>query len=225
MPGVVRGTVRYNVPDDSVRPEDRGLFSGPAHKYAEDVDVDLYDPATTPDIVQGPEGLDVQGFTYVKHRSALTLDQWMTGHLVEEIYIPEVEQLVREVTKAKKVIVNHLGIRKRLAANNVDPTFYRKAGDQHDQAVKEYANGDSAWGKAKTHLYAAKLTDSLQYLGDRMQVLSRRALRTVITLSMGSNVRHGTVVKTSKKLHRRHSMLKIPMPNPRGTPRFLSGDL
>lgn len=147
MPGVVRGTVRYNVADLSVRPEDRGLFSGAAHKYGEDVDVDLYDPTTAPEIVQGPEGLDIQGFTYVKHQSALGADDWMKGTNVEEKYVPEVEELVRNVTGAKRVVVNHLGIRKRLTQNNNDPTFYRKAGDEHDKAVKQLTTKNSPWGK------------------------------------------------------------------------------
>lgn len=150
MPGTVRGTVRYNLPDLSVLPEDRGLFSGPAHKYGEDVDVDLYDPTAAPEIVQGPAGLDIQGFTYVKHRSALDADEWLTGNNVEEKYVPEVEELVRQVTGAKKVVVNHLGIRKRLAANNTDPTFYRKAGDKHDETVKQLTERNSPWGKS-TH--------------------------------------------------------------------------
>lgn len=102
--------------------------------------------------MQGPEGLDVQGFTYVQHKSALTLEQWMSGTNVEETYIPEVEELVKKVTGGKTVVVNHLGIRKRTAANNTNPTFYRKAvvrkaGDAHDQAVKNYAGGDKAWGE------------------------------------------------------------------------------
>lgn len=147
MPGLVRGTVRYNLPDLSVRPEDRGLFSGPAHKSGEDIDVDLYDPVTSEEIIQGPEGLDVQGFTYVKHKSALDEDAWLTGDNVEQVYVPEVEELVRQVTGAKKVVVNHLGIRKRLAEKNSDPTFYRKAGDQHDTAVKQLAGKNSPWGK------------------------------------------------------------------------------
>lgn len=155
MPGIidaskaVRGTVRYNVPDLSVRPEDRGLFSGPAHSSGEDVDVDLYDPEVAPEIIQGPEGLDIQGFTYVKHKSSLGPDDWLEGSNVEEKYVPEVEELVRQVTGAKKVIVNHLGIRKRLANNNNDPTFYRKAGDQHDEAVKKLTSQDKPWGKFK----------------------------------------------------------------------------
>ncbi|KAK3699029.1 hypothetical protein LTR37_016633 [Vermiconidia calcicola] len=145
MPGTVRATVRYNLPDLSIRPEDRGLFSGPAHTYGEDVEVDLYDPATAPEIVQGPEGLDIQGFTYVKHRSALDADEWLMGNNVEETYVPEVQELVRQVTGAKKVVVNHLGIRKRLAANNNDPTFYRKKGDKHDEAVKKLTEQDAPW--------------------------------------------------------------------------------
>lgn len=148
MPGV-RGTVRYNLPDLSVPPEDRGLFSGPAHKYGEDVDVELYDPAADPDIVQGPEGLDVQGFTYINSPSALDENEWLTGNNVEERYVPEVEDLVRKVTGAKKVVVNHLGIRKRLAANNTDPTFYRKAGDKHDEAVKKLTEQDRPWGESR----------------------------------------------------------------------------
>jgi len=145
MPGTVRATVRYNVPDLSVRPEDRGLFSGPAHKSGEDVEVDLYDPVTTPEIVQGPEGLDIQGFTYVKHKSALGENEWLMGNNVEDIYVPEVQELVRQVTGAKHVVVNHLGIRKRLAANNADPTFYRKKGDKHDDAVKKLTEQDRPW--------------------------------------------------------------------------------
>lgn len=150
MPGIVRGTVRYNLPDTSVRPEDRGLFSGPAHKSGEDVEVDLYDPVATPEIVQGPEGLDVQGFTYVKHKSVLDEGDWLEGNNVEEKYVPEVEELVRQVTGAKKVLVNHLGIRKRLSNNNNDPKFYRKAGDQHDEAVKKLTKGSTPWGMSNT---------------------------------------------------------------------------
>lgn len=151
MPGLVqqpsvRGTVRYNLPDLSVRPEDRGLFSGPAHKFGEDVDVDLFNPELSDEIIQGPEGLDVQGFTYVKHKSVLGTDDWLKGNNVEEKYVPEVEELVKQVTGAKKVIVNHLGIRKRLSASNNDPTFYRKAGDQHDETVKKLTEKNAPWG-------------------------------------------------------------------------------
>ena len=150
MPGLVRGTVRYNLPDTSVRPEDRGLFSGPAHKSGEDVDVDLYDPVASSDIIQGPEGLDIQGFTYVKHKSSLGVDDWLEGNNVEEKYVPEVEALVRQVTGAKTVVVNHLGIRKRLTANNNDPKFYRKAGDKHDEAVKQLTGKNTPWGRPLT---------------------------------------------------------------------------
>ncbi|OAG09721.1 uncharacterized protein CC84DRAFT_1235569 [Paraphaeosphaeria sporulosa] len=154
MPGLIgassRGTVRYNVLDLSVRPEDRGLFSGPAHKYSEDIEVDLFEPVSSPEIVQGPEGLDVQGFAYVKHRSALDVDEWMNGENPEETYVKEVEDLVGKVTGAKKVVVNHLGIRKRLAEKNADPSFYRKAGDKHDETVKERAKKETAWVTGKT---------------------------------------------------------------------------
>lgn len=151
MPGTIRGTVRYNLPDLSVRAEDRGLFSGPAHKYGEDVEVDLYDPESSLDIVQGPAGLDVQGFTYINAPSSLGTEEWLEGTNVEEKYVQEVEELVKKVTGAKKVIVNHLGIRKRLATNNADPTFYRKRGDKHDEAVKKLTEKNSPWGKLTYH--------------------------------------------------------------------------
>lgn len=156
MPGLVRGTVRYNVPDLSIRPEDRGLFSGAAHKFGEDVDVNLYDPSNAPELVSGPEGLDIQGFTYVKHKSSLDTDDWLVGTNVEEKYVPEVEELVRQVTGAKKVVVNHLGIRKRLSANNNNHTFYRKKGDKHDEAVKKLTQQNSPWGESTfpSHLLA-----------------------------------------------------------------------
>lgn len=158
MPGVVntttpaRGTVRYNLPDLRVKPEDRGLFSGPAHIHGEDVEVDLHDPAASPEIIQGPEGLDIQGFTYVKHQSSLGEQDWLEGSNVEEKYVPEVVELVKQVTGAREVVVNHLGIRKRLAANNSDPTFYRKKGDKHDEAVKKLTERDSPWGMSTIFL-------------------------------------------------------------------------
>lgn len=182
MPGVVRGTVSYNTPDLSVRPEDRGLFSGPAHKQSENVEVDLHDPTIAPELQAGPEGLDVQGFTYVKSPSALNADDWLAGTNVEETYVPEVEELVRRVTGAKRVVVNHLGIRKRLANNNANPKFYRKAGDQHDQSVKKLTEKDSAWGMSWKRFGIDRVTDGLsQFLDGKTQVLSLPALRTAIT--------------------------------------------
>lgn len=159
-----QGLVRYNLLDLSVRPEDRGLFSGPAHKYTEDVEVSLYDPTTSPDIVQGPEGLDVQGFTYVKHQSALSVDDWMNGDNPEDVYAKETEELVRQITGAKKVVINHLGIRKRVASSNIDPKFYRKAGDKHDETVQKLAKKETPWGKPHHPLLVIRdpnLNDSL----------------------------------------------------------------
>lgn len=147
MPGTIKGTVRYNIPDLSIKAEDRGLFSGPTHSYGEDVEVDLYDPSATPDILSGLEGLDAQGFAYVKAPSSLDAGDWLEGTNVEEKYVLEVEDLVRRVTGAQTVIVNHLNIRKRLAANNADPTFYRRAGDKHDEAVKKMTQGNLPWGE------------------------------------------------------------------------------
>lgn len=50
MPGAVRGVVSHNTPDRCVRPEERGLFSGPAHKDSENVEA-------AKELKSGPEGL------------------------------------------------------------------------------------------------------------------------------------------------------------------------
>jgi hypothetical protein len=55
-----------------------------------------------------PYGLDKSGFTAVKHRSALHLaphskDSFLDDKVVEAVYIPETEELVKSVTGAKTV--------------------------------------------------------------------------------------------------------------------------
>jgi hypothetical protein len=55
-----------------------------------------------------PYGLDKTGFTAVKHNSAFhsapySKESFMDEKLVEEVYIPETENLVKQVTGAKTI--------------------------------------------------------------------------------------------------------------------------
>lgn len=127
---------RFGVPDFSVPPEDRSLFSFPATTKVVHERIELHDFRTSTEVTKGPEGLDVQGFTYINHRSVLhNSDQWFDS--VRDAYIPEVEDLICKVTGAKRAIVNNVAFRRKLAADQEDPTFYYKRGHPLDQALSE----------------------------------------------------------------------------------------
>lgn len=133
------GVVRYNIPDFSVPAEERCTFAFAAPKDVADLSVPLRDARTDPDIVKGPAGIDVQGFTLIKHRSALhNSDRWFTGQDFEEVYMPEVCDLVCKVTGAKKAIINNCAFRRRLADEQADPKFYLKRGHMFDQELAKF---------------------------------------------------------------------------------------
>lgn len=132
-------TIRYNVPDFSVPAQDRSLFATAAPKQVSDLKIPLRDARTDSDIVQGPAGLDIQGFAYVNHHSALDdSGRWFVGQDFEEVYLPEVCDLVCKVTGAKKAIVNNCAFRRRLADEQADPTFYLKRGCTLDQELAKF---------------------------------------------------------------------------------------
>lgn len=83
---VHHGIVRYVVTDKSSKPEDRSLFGiAPNTSYAEH-ELEIRDYRKAEELVKGPEGLDVQGFAYVEHESALSKsDTWFTDRNLEEI--------------------------------------------------------------------------------------------------------------------------------------------
>ncbi|KXS94001.1 hypothetical protein AC578_3105 [Pseudocercospora eumusae] len=114
------GVVRFTVPDTSVSFQDRALFTLPGNKSIHDTSVKLHDfsdPKTRAlnGVLSGPAGIDNQGFTYIKHKSSLDYDSFLTGSNVEDIYVPELESLVKEVTGCRKVVVYDVAFRRRLA--------------------------------------------------------------------------------------------------------------
>ena len=142
--------LRYIVPDLSVPAKDRSFFAFPANKEVVDTEVQLRDLRTDSDsdIVRGSAGLDVQGFTYVNHESALAqLEGWYEGKNVEEVYLPEVEALVCEVTGAKRAVVNNVAFRRREAEKQVDHSFYYKRDCDLDRDIGKLPK-DQVMGKS-----------------------------------------------------------------------------
>lgn len=123
----IYGTVRYNEPDLSVTADQLSLYGFAHPKRVVDKSVLLYDPRTATTITHGPQGLDDQGFTYIKHRSALSDDQlpeggrWCEGTCIEDEYFPEIQKLAKEVLGAKKVVVLNCVLRRASPETQKDP--------------------------------------------------------------------------------------------------------
>lgn len=80
------GVIRYVIADKSVSADERALFALAANKSWEEHELEVRDFRKAEDVVKGPEGLDVQGFTYVEHESALSrTDNWYEGRDVEDV--------------------------------------------------------------------------------------------------------------------------------------------
>ncbi|KXT11118.1 hypothetical protein AC579_641 [Pseudocercospora musae] len=128
------GVVRFTVPDTSVSSQDRAIFTLPGNKSIHDTSVKLHDfsaPQTRAlnDVLSGPDGLDNQGFTYIKHKSSLDYDHFLTGSNVEDVYVPELESLVKEVTGCRKVVVYCVAFRRRLATEQGIQKVEMKGGE------------------------------------------------------------------------------------------------
>lgn len=128
--------LRFAEPDLSVPAKDRALFALAANKIVREDTVALNDFRTDERVVKGPEGLDVQGFTYLNHRSALqNSDQWFSGLNVEDIYLPELCDLICKITGAQTAVVNNVAFRRRLADKQADLSYVHKRGDELDREI------------------------------------------------------------------------------------------
>ena len=111
----LNATLRFLELDLTHPASERGPFAFQRAKKESRDGLQLRDFRTAADVVKGRKGLDVQGFTYITHRSALSEDQWITGQNVEQIYIPEVEYLIGNVTGAKRAVVYNVIFRRKVA--------------------------------------------------------------------------------------------------------------
>ena len=72
------------------------------------------------------------------HHSAFAkLYQWLAECSTEEIFHPEVDEVMRKVTGAKQIIIGNSAIRNQLANEQVDPTNYEKRGSEMDKPLKK----------------------------------------------------------------------------------------
>jgi hypothetical protein len=101
---------------------------------------------TSNKITKGPDGLDVQGFTYLEHSSALSGEDWFVGTNIEEIYVPEIIQLICTVTGAKRAVVDSMQIRRRAANAQEEQNIPNRKGQEHDQIGLKLAR-DTVRGK------------------------------------------------------------------------------
>ena len=113
--GDAYGIVRFTIPDNSVSAQDRAIFTLPGNKSLKDEKVKLHDFHASQDVLQGPRGLDNQGFTYIRHKSQLGYDDWLQGTNIEDIYVQELKDLILKVTGAKEAVVYCVAFRRRPA--------------------------------------------------------------------------------------------------------------
>jgi len=130
------GIIRFSDPDYSVGPADRGLFAVSASKEIKDLTVPLYDYRSDKNLTKGPAGLDIHGFTVVSHSSALGGESWL-GPEVEEVYLKEVEELIKQVTGAKYALVNNVAFRRKLSGAQKGKEHYAKRGSPLDKAIEQ----------------------------------------------------------------------------------------
>lgn len=125
------GTFRFVEEDLSIPASERSFFATPAKKEVKDIRLPLYDYRSDYNITKGPAGLDAHGFTVVNHKSALTGEDFL-GPQVEDIYLKECEELVKQLTGAKATVVNNVALRRKLATEQMDKGFYYKRGHPMD---------------------------------------------------------------------------------------------
>ena len=210
------GTIRFIVPDLDVSAQDRSLFGFPGNKESVDEQIKLHNFRTSQDVVKGPEGLDVQGFAYVEHRSVLsTAEQWADSKRVEEVYLPEVEELICKLTGAKRAVANNVAIRRKLATeNDSDPKFYYKKDCALDVRLQTLPKGRPISNAESPSLCTgeSKLTFSQSWARCKTTRWNLPASHILITPSRACVTPLGIVATTSKLQLNRHLMRRIRKP-------------
>lgn len=83
------------------------MFTPPPMSSLTTVKCPILDFDTSDETVKGPAGLDVQGFTFIKHKSKVSAatESDLPDEVLENVYYPELEALMREITGASIVKV------------------------------------------------------------------------------------------------------------------------
>ena len=114
------GRIQYIDPDTSLDPWDCHYYGIPRAKTVYQYVHELHD--LRPEIFQAasPYSLETHAFTAVKHKSKLdspphTRDNFMVTENLENVYLPEVIELVKSVTGAKKCFIISSSLRQKEA--------------------------------------------------------------------------------------------------------------
>jgi hypothetical protein len=109
--GPTPAMIYFGVPDLSCTPEQRAILTVPPEEHFP-AEVLLHDFSTSPELIKGVDGLDVQGFTYLKHHSKILElgNSWNNAQLDQ--YYHEIEALMCEWLGARKAFVINTVVRR-----------------------------------------------------------------------------------------------------------------
>lgn len=130
-------TISHTVADDTVPASERGFYSFTSSSVIESRHTELHDYRTSSDVLHGPEGLDAQGFTYVECDFSLNSMELLEGHNIEDIYFREVEDLVLQATRAKRVIGLEAVVRGQKTIAKEDLKSRQAKGGERDSTFDE----------------------------------------------------------------------------------------
>lgn len=133
----VYGVFQYVEADNSVSANDRALYTLPSSRSIVNISQRLHNMRTSNEIVKDSQGLDIQGFTYLKHESALSGEDWFLGSNIEDVYVPEIINLVCKVTGAKRAVIDSIQFRRRLASEEEEQNIPRRKGDSFDEMASK----------------------------------------------------------------------------------------
>lgn len=130
------GIFRFVEPDLTIPAQDRAIFANPRPKHLVQLELPLHDIRTSNKITSGSAGLDVQGFTYLHHVSALSPEQMLTGRNAEDLLAPETLEMMIKYTGAKRGVVHSVGFRRIPASKQLDLEFVPLRGSEIDLAME-----------------------------------------------------------------------------------------
>ncbi|KAH7346690.1 hypothetical protein BKA65DRAFT_477870 [Rhexocercosporidium sp. MPI-PUGE-AT-0058] len=113
-----RGTFLYIEPDETaLEAEQRPFFGLPSAKRTEYHNLAVHDMRTSPSLktTNGPQ-LDIHGFTFTRHTSSLSGDEWFSQAQITGKYLQEVEALLKAATGAKKIAFSAVLYRRKLSS-------------------------------------------------------------------------------------------------------------
>lgn len=129
----------YNEPDFSAQSKDNVRSGYPPNRSSRDETLPLHDMRIDTSIKHGRTALDTHGFTYVNQKSKLQLEECNSETAVRTIYIPEVEQIIRETTGAKTAIVVNVTFRNKKPLS--------QEGSERDETYKNLLQFSGPMGK------------------------------------------------------------------------------